>query len=296
MGEARYFLGLDGGATRCRLRLRDFQGRALAEEAGGATNVYVDFDGGLTTIRTLVKRIFSTAGIPLSARKETAFGLGLAGLSSDRDAARVVSALTGWGRVEAVNDAVAACIGGNGGGDGGLVIAGTGSAGISCDNGRVMIVGGRGFHLGDDGSGARIGADAVRAAMRAHDGLEAMSGLSSQILAEFGDDPLAMTRWALGAKPGDYGVFAPSVFAAARAGEPGAGAILARAGDAIAALTNRVTELGAVRIAYIGGVAEPLRDYLPVGVSARLAPPQHDPIDGAILMMGGTIANDGATP
>jgi len=36
---------------------------------------------------------------------------------------------------------------------------------------RESVIGGRGFLLGDDGSAARIGADAVRAALRAHDGL-----------------------------------------------------------------------------------------------------------------------------
>jgi glucosamine kinase len=295
LDEARYFLGLDGGATRCRLRLRDSRGYRLAEESGGAANVYIDFEASLTAIGELAERTFRTAGIPLSAQKETAFGLGLAGLARDEDAERIEGALPGWARVEAVNDAVAACVGGNGGGEGGLVIAGTGSAGIARANGRVTIVGGRGFHLGDEGSGARIGADALRAALRAHDGLEAMSGLSRELMAHFSDDPLAMTLWALEAKPGDYGAFAPKVFAAARAGEVGASEIVARAARAIAALAGRVGELGASRIAYVGGVAEPLRAYLPVGVSSRLEPPLYDPIDGAILMMGGTI-NDGAAP
>ena len=173
-------------------------------------------------MRELVATVIAKAGLGAASRGEMALGVGLAGLSSAQDAARVAAALPGWARVEVANDAVTACIGANGSGDGGLIIAGTGTAGIARIAGAAKIVGGRGFLLGDDGSGARIGADAVRAALRAFDGLEPMSGLSRALLAKFDSDPLRMMKWAQTAKPGDYGAFAPQVFEAARAGESGA--------------------------------------------------------------------------
>jgi glucosamine kinase len=295
VGETRYFIGLDGGATRCRLRLLDSDGRRLAEQTGPAANIYIDFEQSLAGVRELADLVFSTAGLPLEAKQETAFGLGLAGLSRVEDGARVAAALPGWARVEAVNDAVTACVGANGANDGGLVIAGTGTAGIARVNGQSTIVGGRGFWLGDDGSGARIGADALRAALRAHDGLEEMSGLSQGLLEHFGSDPHAMTRWALDAKPGDYGAFAPRVFAAAR-DEPRAREIVERAALAVAALTRRVLALGAPTVAFVGGVSEPLRGFLPEEISAALRRPKYDALDGAILMMGGKAASDGAAP
>ena len=57
MGEARYFIGLDGGATRCRARLLDFQGRRLAEQIGPAANIYVDFDQSLANAVILIPEI-----------------------------------------------------------------------------------------------------------------------------------------------------------------------------------------------------------------------------------------------
>ena len=186
-----------------------------------------------------------------------------------------------------------ACIGANGSGDGGLIIAGTGTAGIARIAGAARIVGGRGFLLGDDGSGARIGADAVRAALRAFDGLEPMSGLSRDLLAKFDSDPLRMTEWAQTAKPGDYGAFAPRVFEAARAGESGALEIVGRAARAIVAIFRALEALGAERIAIVGGVAEPLRTYLPTEVEARLRRPKHDAVDGAILLVGGALPAPG---
>ena len=269
--------------------MRAASGRELAEDGGPAANIYVDFEAGLGVIGELVATVIAKAGLGAKSRREMALGVGLAGLSSAQDAALVAAALPGWARVEVANDAVTACVGANGLSDGGLIIAGTGTAGIARIAGAARIVGGRGFLLGDDGSGARIGADAVRAALRAFDGLEPMSGLSRDLLAEFDSDPLRMTKWAQTAKPGDYGAFAPRAFEAARVGESGALEIVGRAAGAIVAIFRTLEALGAERIAIVGGVAEPLRSYLPTEVEARLRRPKHDAVDGAILLVGGAL-------
>jgi glucosamine kinase len=296
VSTAQFFIGVDGGATRCRARFRDGSGRALAEDTGPAANIYVDFDAGLAVMRELVATVIAKAGLGAANRGEIALGVGLAGLSSAQDAARVAAALPGWARVEVANDAVTACVGANGSGDGGLIIAGTGTAGIARIAGVAKIVGGRGFLLGDDGSGARIGADAVRAALRAFDGLEPMSEFSRALLDAFGSDPLRIMSWAQTAKPGDYGAFAPQVFAAARAADPGALEIVARAARAIVAIFRTLEALGAHQIAIVGGVAAPLRSYLPAEVEARLRRPRNDAVDGAILLAGGALPTPGDPP
>ncbi len=293
MSTAQFFIGVDGGATRCRARMRAASGRELAEDTGLAANIYVDFEAGLGVIGELVATVIAKAGLAAASRGKMALGVGLAGLSGAQDATRVAAALPGWARVEVANDAVTACIGANGSGDGGLIIAGTGTAGIARIAGAARIVGGRGFLLGDDGSGARIGAEAVRAALRAFDGLEPTSGLSRDLLGKFDSDPLQMMKWAHAAKPGDYGAFAPRVFEAARAGESGALEIVSRAGRAIVAIFRALEALGVERIAIVGGVAEPLRSYLPTDVAARLSRPKNDAVDGAILLVGGALPAPG---
>jgi glucosamine kinase len=287
-------MGVDGGATRCRARLRDSSGRALAEAQGPAANIYVDFDAAIAVVHDVVSRVIRDASFEPDARGRTALGLGLAGLSNEADAARVEAALPGWARVSAANDAVTACLGAHAGADGGLIIAGTGSAGIARVKGRVSVVGGRGYLLGDDGAAVRIGADALRAALRAHDNLEPMSGLSRTLLARFHDDPIALTQWAIDATPSDYGAFAPLVLAAAKTGETGAREIVAAAARAIGALASAVEALGADRIAVVGGLAEPLREHLPAQLSAKLHAPLFDAVDGAILLVGGRLPPSGA--
>ena len=273
MATARFFLGVDGGATRCRARLRDSSGRELGNSVGPASNIYVDFDAAMRVVRETIDSVIAAG----AARQEIAVGLGLAGFSEDKEAERVAGALPDFARIVVVNDAVAACVGANGLGDGGLIIAGTGSAGIARVGATTTIIGGRGFLLGDDGSAARLGEAALRATLRALDGLEPMSELARALGRHFGGDPLQMTRWAAEAKPRDYGAFAPQILD------------LGEAAKAIAALANALNALGAERIALVGGLGEPLRPYLSADVAKRLVRPRRDAVDGAILLAGGTL-------
>ena len=288
----RWFIGVDGGATRCRARLRDGAGVKRAEATGAAANIHVDFAAAVEVLRGVLGEILSKGGLSESDRPGVAIGFGLAGLNDAGDAEAVVAAFPGFALVRAANDATAACIGAHAGEDGGLVIAGTGSAAIARVGGRETIVGGRGFTLGDDGSGARIGLEALRAATRAADGLGPMSALTADILAAFDQDVVAMLRWARTARPGDFGGFAPRVFSHAGAGDAIALGIVAAAAAAIATLTRRAVELGALRMALVGGAGEALRPALEPGIAALLRRPLFDATDGAILLVGGAAARE----
>ena len=288
----QYFLGIDGGATRCRARLRDSSGVMLAQTGGPAANIYVDFAGALAVVRSVISQALQQAGLsPLDARR-VAVGLGLAGLSRGAEAARVVadlSVLDGVALVRAANDAVTACLGAHGGADGGIVIAGTGSAALARVGGRESVIGGRGFLLGDDGSAARIGADAVRAALRAFDGLGPSTPLTRRLMERFADDAEVAVQWALTAKPSDYGAFAPLVLDAAGAGDAVGRPIVEAAASALAALTRAIQRLGAERIALVGGLGQSIRPRLPVELAAILREPLFDATDGAILLAGGVL-------
>jgi glucosamine kinase len=288
--SAPLFLGVDGGATRCRARLRDADGRALAEASGAAANIHVDFSAAVAAMRAVVDETLAKAGLGDGDRGRIAMGLGLAGFKQGSDQTRVAAAFPGFRLVCAANDATTACIGAHAGADGGLVIAGTGSAAIARVQGQETIIGGRGFALGDDGSGSHIGLDALRSAMRAFDGLQPTSALTDDILAEFGGDPVAMMNWAREAKPGDFGAFAPRVFQHATQHDPIALGIVNAAARAIGALIGGVVALGAERVAMVGGVGEAMRPYFEPDVAAQLSPPLYDPIDGAILLVGGVVA------
>ncbi len=290
MSGAPLTLGVDAGATRCRARLRDADGQTLAEASGAAANIHVDFAAAIAALRAVVDEVLEKAALGDANPAAIAIGLGLAGFKEGSDEARVTAAFPGLRLLRAANDATTACIGAHAGADGGLVIAGTGSAAIARVRGKETIIGGRGFALGDDGSGSHIGLDALRAAMRAHDGLAPRSPLIETVLARFDGDPVAMMNWARDAKPGDFGAFAPRVFEHAVGHDSIALGIVRAAARAIGALTRGVVARGAERVALVGGVGEALRPYFEPDIAARLSPPLHDPTDGAILLVGGVIA------
>ena len=290
MSRALY-LGVDGGATRSRARLRDADGKLLADATGSAANVHVDFAAAVTVMRGLIDELLAKADCSDAARGQIAVGLGLAGVSDASDEARIVSAFSGFRFVRAANDSATACIGAHAGADGGLVNAGTGTVAIARVAGKETIIGGRGFLLGDEGSAAQIGLQALRAAVLAFDRLGPASGLTQEILGEFGGDPVAMLRWSRDAKPGDFGAFSPRVFIRAAAGDPIALAVVGGAARAVEALTRGVIALGAERVALVGGVGEALRPYFEPDIAARLKPPLYDPTDGAILFVGGAVGS-----
>src|SRR5882724_12836650 len=72
LAAARFFLGVDGGATRCRARLRDASGRELRHCVGPASNIYVDFDAAVRVVRETINSVIGAG----ASRQEIAVGLG----------------------------------------------------------------------------------------------------------------------------------------------------------------------------------------------------------------------------
>lgn len=281
------FFGVDGGGSRTRVRVVDATGRALATAEGGSANIYLNQDGALATIAETLATATRAAGLDASAWPQAALGLGLAGLSSDALGERIALHFSGsFGQVVARNDAVIACLGAHGGQDGGLVIAGTGSAAVLRLDGRDVTFGGRGFLLGDDGSGAVMGRQIWRRALRAHDGLEPVTPLLADLMAGFGHDPVAVIAWARHATSGQFGAYAPRIFAAARDGDATASAVVAEASRAIAELVATLLDRGAPRVCLVGGLAQPLLAHLPEPTRVRLEPPMQDALAGALFLAG----------
>src|SRR5438132_13575281 len=158
---AKLFLGIDGGGSKCRARIRDEGGAKRGEAEGGIANIYFDFDAALAAIVDTARAAAAEAGANIG---ELHAGLGLAGAMTSDAVARVRSAHLPFAALEVDSDAYIACLGAHGGEDGGIVITGTGSAALALVAGERHTAGGWGFLLGDDGSGAAIGRAAIRRA------------------------------------------------------------------------------------------------------------------------------------
>jgi N-acetylglucosamine kinase-like BadF-type ATPase len=129
------------------------------------------------------------------------------------------------------------------------LVAGTGSIGVGTDtSGGVLLAGGWGWILGDEGGAAAIVRDATRAALAAHDDGDADDGLLGSLEQAFGvptaerlarvvnDDP-TVENWA---------PRAAAVFAAADDGSALAAAVIDAAAGHLVTLVNRLIARGAV--------------------------------------------------
>ncbi|MBQ2707915.1 MAG: hypothetical protein IJF67_06580 [Clostridia bacterium] len=63
-----------------------------------------------------------------------------------------------------------------------VLLAGTGSIAVADDDGRVIIAGGWGANIGDDGSGYAVGLAAIRHSLRALDCAGELSGLAKRLM------------------------------------------------------------------------------------------------------------------
>jgi glucosamine kinase len=281
MNAGPIFLGVDGGGSHCRARIRNDRGQLLAEAEGGPANIYQDFGGALSTILAVAREAAARAKLNSD---DLHVGLGLAGIVTSVGTEKIKAANLPFASVTADNDAYIACKGAFAGGDGGIVIAGTGSIGFAMIRGARHMVGGWGFALGDHGSGAWAGHHAVRRAALAIDGLIQPTPLIEHVQAKVGMNRFDLSRWSERAKPGDYAQMAPFVFECAAKGDVHAMTIVIEGAAAISNLGRALLSRGAGRICLLGGLAKVYPQYLDADVKNALTPPASDALDGAIMM------------
>ena len=276
-----FFLGIDGGGTSCRARIRDAAGVLRGQAQGGSANIHQDFDAAMANILATARQAAAAAGIGVENLQA---GLGLAGATGPEQCARVLAADLPFATLQVDSDGYAACLGAPRGGDGGIVIVGTGSAGFALVQGQRIGIGGHGFALGDQGSGAVIGREVLACSLLAHDGLGEASPLTLAIMAHFGEDPGRAIAWSRTAMSRDYARFAPQAIAAAAAGDAIGLGIARQAALGLGRLLQKLRHAGAPRLCLIGGLAKSITPFLSYDSAGLLAPALADAVDGAIFM------------
>jgi glucosamine kinase len=277
------FLGVDGGGTRCRARIRDAAGRLVGEGEAGAANARRGARAAMEAVVTAAGAALAAGGLPSGALSRLHAGLGLAGVSQPRDMAAVLAEPHPFARRALTTDFAIACLGAHGGEDGGIVIVGTGSAAYAVVAGVEWRFGGWGFEIGDEGGGAPLGREAVRHALRAADGIEPCGPLAADILAAIGGGPDAAVDWVGHASPAEFGRLAPLVFRHAAA-DPNASRLLNETAGHVAALIRRLIACGAKRVALVGGLSRAIVPHLPTDARERLVEPRADAAEGAIAL------------
>src|SRR6185312_12071275 len=123
------FLGVDGGATKCRARLCASSGARLGEGAAGPANIRLGLEASFGAVLDATNLCLLQAGFSSADLSRISACLALAGATEPADLAAAQTTNYPFARTVITNDAHAACIGAHGGEEGGVIVAGTGSIG-----------------------------------------------------------------------------------------------------------------------------------------------------------------------
>ena len=278
------FVGVDGGGTGCRARIEDAAGGLLGTGIAGPAALRLGIDRALTEVEKACHAAIQEAGLDATMLSSVHAAVGLAGVGRKGALEQLTLQQHPFRSVVYVNDATIACIGAHGGRDGGIVIVGTGSVGLAVVGGREIRVGGYGFPISDEGSGADLGLHAIRLALRAYDERAVGTALTRDVMMRFHNDPFEAVAWMDQATATDYATFAPLVMRHADAGDSVARRVVRDAAEQVDELVRRLCECGASRVALLGGLASSMQPWLAPDVQRRLVPIEGDAVDGALRL------------
>ena len=282
MGKHKLLLlGVDGGGTRCRARLADSHGGVLGEGAAGPANLRLGVQKSLAAVRIATDQCLEQVGLGYGDCPIVAC-LALAGACEPVTLAQAQAVPLPFSRVILTSDARAACVGAHQGEDGGIVIVGTGSVGWAIAEGRDHRVGGWGFPVSDEGSGAWLGCEALRRVLWAYDGLIPWTGLLRLLFERFDEDGYAIVRWMGAAKPRDYASLAPAVVAKAGQGDAIAIELAKGAALHIDHIAANLLAIPVPRLCIMGGLGESILPFLAGPTQRNLVPPLGDALSGAL--------------
>jgi N-acetylglucosamine kinase-like BadF-type ATPase len=296
-------IGIDGGGTKTRAVVVTVEGEFLGEALGPSSNFQVL--GPEKMARVLDECI--QQALEVAGRKDLRLrriSAGLAGVGRPSDRERALQAMRELGfdaEYQVDSDAVAALTGAFAGGQGIIVIAGTGSIcfGKGAD-GRVERSGGWGYLLGDEGSGYYIGQQAIIAALKDLDGRGPATQLRSALERRYGlerIDRIIPKVYQGEIDRTEIANLAPLVFQTAAQGDAVAQEVIQRAGEELgklaAAVARRLTWSDkVVRVAPIGSLFRQIhvlaphmeRELRKAGVPFAMVSPMFDPAVGAALL------------
>lgn len=305
LGGAAWVLGIDVGGTGSRAALEPLDpldpGAADAAARRLLDGARVTVASGGSSAPEAAAALIRAARLEWPDARFAGVGVGATGLASlvsAPDAALDVLAEAAGGGVPVTLaiDAVTAHLGALGGRGGAVVAVGTGAIAIGTDlRSEFVRVGGWGHLFDDAGSGAWIGIEALRAAIRTHDGVTTdAAALLAAAVARFGPAPSwpgqLLTR---GDRAGLLAWFAADVAALAASGDGVASDIMTRAGAEVAATLVAALRPGIPRVAsWTGGVfgaggdftAAFEREFGRLAPRAVLLAPAGTPLDGAVRL------------
>lgn len=264
-----FLVGVDGGGSGTRALLARRDGVVIGQGQAGPSGLSRGIAAAWLAIAAATRTAFESAGLRPAAWGECALGAGLAGVSHPpwRDA--FLAANIGFAQVALDRDSFTMLLGAHAGRPGAIVAAGTGSIGevLRADGSRAYV-GGWGFPVGDEGSGAWLGWQAVRHAQAAMDGRVSTGAFARRLWARCGADRTALLDWCRNAGQFEYAQLAPMVFDA-EADDAQAAALLGAAVRELEALALALDPDGSLPLAVSGSIGRRLAPRFSAALQSR---------------------------
>ncbi len=274
------YLGIDGGGTGCRAALANADGHVLARAAAGPANVASDPEAALASIlavsHDVLAQVVGAAAVAAELPRLTVV-LGLAGANAAASVRRLQAALP-FAMVRIETDAMIALKGALRDEDGIVAAIGTGSVFARQLNRQMRFIGGHGFVLGDEGSGAWLGRAALAAALRAEDGFAPVTPFLEGLIAEF-DGGDCIRAFGFTARPADFAKLALRISTST---DPAAVGLMQQAVSDIAASIALLQTEQPVPVVFLGGFGQSIAGRFSDRWTIR--PPYGNGIDGALWL------------
>lgn len=291
------YIGVDGGATKCIVRVEDEKGQLLGRETSGPANIRLSVTQAFDSVHSALNRILARLDIrPNDPAYRLHAGMGLAGCEVLSAYQAFLALPHRFDTLVLASDAHAACLGAHGGKDGAIIIIGTGAVGFRVEDKRVTKVSGWGFPHDDEGGGAFLGLQAVRHTLQVLDGRLAPSLLSGRLFARFEGNMETFVEWMNQANSTAFAELAPLVIESGKAGDTAAQDLMQQAGSAIDRIASALYVAhpdAAKPIALVGGLAPFVEPYLSQSLRTRLLPCKLTPDAGAIFLVRHNLAGGG---
>jgi glucosamine kinase len=256
-------------------------GNILGRGNAGPANILSDLESSLINIVESAREALRVAGLPPETLSRVSAVVGVAGANVGDYGVRIERALP-FEDGHVVTDALIALQGALGDSDGVVGAFGTGSVYNARRDGKLHGIGGWGFIIGDQASGARLGRDLLEKSLLAYDGVRPSSPLAARVLAEYGDDPERLVEFAHVSKPKDFARYAPLVFDYVAQGDEIAAGIVKEAAAAMSESLDALLWPECPAICLLGGLAKAYEPWLSERHKALLAQPKGDALQGAV--------------
>lgn len=284
-----FFIGVDGGGSGTRVRLARADGTEIAEGASGPSGLMHGIAKAWAAVEEAAAQAFRNAGLDFPAKSRIAIGLGLAGVHNKQWAAEFVAANPSYAQVALESDGHTTVLGAHQGQPGAIIALGTGSVGeIKLADGRHVEVGGWGFPAGDEASGAWMGLRAINHVQQVLDGRMPANAFATDIADACGGVRNEIQNWLAQATQTNYAQLARIVLQHGDSNDT-ARAILLASGREVQLMADALDASGTLPIALCGGLAAPLRPYLPVSMLKRIVNPHGDSAAGALRLIQSRI-------